>query len=109
VVLEMLPQTLADSPYAAKDGFAAVKAAAPCVRKRGFRINFESDFSSRLKKVGYDISSLLSCPIDKKNEKKKRKRESRSRAKRATETEKKSDETIDSREEQPNPLEYRKT
>lgn len=36
-VLEMPPKTLAESPYAANDGFAAVNAAAPCVQKGGFR------------------------------------------------------------------------
>jgi len=43
-VLETPPKTLAESPYAANDGFAAVKAAAPCVRKGGFREYFKSDF-----------------------------------------------------------------
>jgi hypothetical protein len=36
-VLEMPPKTLAESPYAANDGFAAVNAAAPCVQNGGFR------------------------------------------------------------------------
>ena len=44
-VLEMPPKTLAESPYAAKDGFAAVKAAAPCACIGGLRINFVRVFS----------------------------------------------------------------
>ena len=36
-VLETPPKTLAESPYAANDGFAAVNAAAPCVQNGGFR------------------------------------------------------------------------
>jgi hypothetical protein len=109
VVLEMLPQTLAESPYAAKDGFAAVKAAAPCVRKRRIPNKFRVRFFIAPKKKKLDTISPRCSPIDKKKRKKKIEKEKTDRArKEPRKRKKKSDETIDSREEQPNPLEYRK-